>query len=360
MSKQAAVTTLQPVPYFPVVAPLPAWAKPAHREWEDLRIDHLPMFYFPRYLKSLDGLWLYRSIRRRLAELQRMGRADVVDAHFGYPEGVGALRAARELGIPFFVTLRGFEVEYLQKRLIGSQLRHLLRHADGCICVSDFLRSVVVNYGACPNKVRVIHNAIDRRRFYPGEKAAARRNAGLPVGVPIVISIGHVALRKRHHVLISAFATLLTKFPRARLLIIGGTAFEPDYMRRLQAQVQQLGVAEAVEFLGNIDAARVADLLRAADVFALGTQREGCCNAVLEALACGVPVVTTPVGDNSLFVEDGENGYLVPVDDSAAMQQMVTAVLEASWDPVRISLKLQVGDWNRVASEVCSFFVERR
>ena len=108
MARQVEVTTLQPVPYFPGVAPLPDWAREPYHDFNGLRIEHLPMFYFPKYLKSLDGRWLYRSIRDRLEELKDRGRVDVVDAHFGYPEGVGALRAARQLGIPFYVTLRGF------------------------------------------------------------------------------------------------------------------------------------------------------------------------------------------------------------------------------------------------------------
>jgi glycosyltransferase involved in cell wall biosynthesis len=100
--------------------------------------------------------------------------------------------------------------------------------------------------------------------------------------------------------------------------------------------------------------------LRVAAVFALGTAREGCCNAVLEALGVGVPVVTTPVGDNAHFVKDGANGFLVPVDDPAAMAEALAAVFARdSWERERISAELAVGTWQKIARDVLDFFAER-
>ena len=101
--------------------------------------------------------------------------------------------------------------------------------------------------------------------------------------------------------------------------------------------------------------------LRAADVFALATEREGCCNAVLEALAVGVPVVTTPAGDNPHFVKDGQNGYIVPVDDvPATAAALDRAVSTAQWDRQSISRNLAVGNWGNVAGQVLEYFAARR
>jgi teichuronic acid biosynthesis glycosyltransferase TuaC len=106
----------------------------------------------------------------------------------------------------------------------------------------------------------------------------------------------------------------------------------------------------------------VVEWLRAADVFALATEREGCCNAVLEALATGVPVVTTPAGDNAQYVKPGQNGLLVPIGDSAALAAALAQALAShAWNAAEISRSLHsaVGNWTDVATRVLQFFSQR-
>ena len=318
------------------------------------------MFYVPGVLKSVDGYWLQRSVRGLLADRKRAAAVDLVDTHFGYPEGVGALAAARACGIPCIVTLRGFETEYLDKPLIGRQIRAMLRTVDGCICVSHFLKDVAVAAGANDADIAVVHNAIDRAVFRPGDRQTARRKLGIEPDTRLILSVGHVIPRKRHHVLLAAFAQVMASVPGAQLVVIGNDGVDPIYARRIRRDMSALGVGDAVRFAGNMPPAGVADWLQAADLFALATQREGCCNAILEALASGLPVVTTPVGDNAYFVEDGHNGRIVPVDDVAATAQGIVDVLtHGSYDPQSISASLPVAGWDTTASAVLDFFRAR-
>jgi glycosyltransferase involved in cell wall biosynthesis len=350
------LTAIQPIPYFPFLASKPQWATTPERTEQDVNVRHAPMFYVPKVLKSLDGLWLYCAVLKPLADLKRAGQLDIVDAHFGYPEGVGALIAAKKIGVPCVVTLRGFEAEYLDKPFIGPQIRYLLRNADGCICVGHFLRELALKNGANAETTSVIHNAIDNRLFFPGDRIEARQQLGFDSDIPIVVSVGHLIQRKRHHVLVSAFAELLKTRPDARLLIIGNANFDTRYAKRLREQIAYSGLGDSVHLMGNVDADKIGDYLRAADVFALGTQREGCCNSVLEALACGLPVVTTPVGDNTWFVKDNRNGYIVPVDDSVAMAMALSrAIGRKDWSRDEISASLEVGNWESVAAKVIQF-----
>jgi glycosyltransferase involved in cell wall biosynthesis len=86
------------------------------------------------------------------------------------------------------------------------------------------------------------------------------------------------------------------------------------------------------------------------------SSREGCCNAVLESLACGVPVVTTPVGDNVRFVRHGTNGYIVPVDDeSAAEVALLSALRGHQWNSLDIAGSLDIASWDAVAIRVRDF-----
>lgn len=362
MHEQADVRVIQPVPYMPMLRRLPAWARERSRQLKSMRVEHAPMFYVPGVLKFADAMWMERAICSRIEEMHAQQPIDVIDAHFGYPEGAACMRIARRLGIPTFVTIRGFENEFASRPGVGPQLIAAMREATGCVSVSHSLKELATRLGVAEDRVRVVHNAIDAKLFHSGPRDEARAQLGLDLRQPLVVSVGHLISRKRHHVLIEAFARVRERIPQARLAIMGAPSFEAQYPAQLDTQIGALGLREHVRILGNIPPTTVATWLRAADVFALGTAREGCCNAVLEALASGLPVVTTPAGDNAWFVEDGISGHIVPVDDVAAMADRVGAALaRPDWDRTAIARKLtqQVGSWDRVAASVIEFFNER-
>jgi glycosyltransferase involved in cell wall biosynthesis len=319
------------------------------------------MLYVPGLLKGADASWLARAILPTLRRLHAAHALDLIDAHFGYPDGAGCRRVAERLGVPVFITIRGFENEYVAMRGVAGQMTGAMRAANGCISVSHSLRTLALHHGVEPARLRVIHNAVEWELFAYGEPAAARRALGVDPQVPLIVSVGHLVVRKRHHVLLEAFAELLRSHPGAQLLIIGGDANEPAYRARLLAQIDAAGLAGRARLAGNLKPAQVADWLRAADLFALGTAREGCCNAVLEALAVGLPVVTTPVGDNAEFVRADDNGALVPVDDAAAMAAALDAALQCGWDRPAIARRLreQVGTWDVVGRRCLEFMHER-
>ena len=206
-----------------------------------------------------------------------------------------------------------------------------------------------------PARVTVVHNAVNSRALSHRGPAWHATGSGLDPAVPLVVSVGNLISRKRHHVLIEAFARAARRHPRARLVVIGAESFEADYPRACGPRFERLGLDEAVEFLGNLEPAVVADWLAAADAFALATAREGCCNAVLEALAVGTPVVTTPVGDNAHFVKESVNGFLVPVDDDAALARALDSGARqrrprGGVNANAAELHRQVGDWDGVAA----------
>jgi glycosyltransferase involved in cell wall biosynthesis len=163
---------------------------------------------------------------------------------------------------------------------------------------------------------------------------------------------------KRHTVLIDAVAELRKQVP-ARLVIIGGAAHEPRYPTQLSEQIARLGLGNDVRLLGKRPPNEVADWLRAANVFALASSREGCCNAVLEALASGAPVIATSVGDNPHFVREGLDGHLVAPDDASALAQALRRGLSQSWNAHEIAARLSVGAWVDTAARVIDFMRAR-
>src|SRR6056297_1031958 len=348
IGRQAKLEVLQPLPWFPAVRALPEWARQPEHEALGIPVRHAPMFYLPQVFKHLDGYWLARAVGERLRALRDSGSLDVIDAHFGYPDGAGCVRVGRQLGVPVFMTIRGVEEDYLEIPAIARRIRTALRLADGCICVSHSLRDTIVSAGAAPDRVRVIHNAVDRQTFRVRDQAQARAGLGIGSDEKLVVSVGNLLSVKRHDILLQALADVTRREPAARLVIIGGAMHEPEYPAQLHRLVAELGIGERVTFAGRLPPDVVADWLAAADVFALASRREGCCNAVLEALASGVPVVATRVGDNPWFVRDGENGFIVPPGDKTAMARALgQALARPVWDRSHISAGLDVGDWDR-------------
>jgi teichuronic acid biosynthesis glycosyltransferase TuaC len=358
LSRRADVRIVQPVPFFPIVKPSPRWATAGAHAFQGVRIEPEPMFYLPGVMKSLDSLWLARSAGRKVAHIKHRGTVDLIDAHFGYPDGVGSVRLGATLGLPVFVTIRGSETDFLRTPGIGPQLVKSLNAATGCISVSHSLRRLAMDHGIDGDRMCVIPNAVDRAVFRPESREAARQQLGLDPNAPLIVSVGHLIAGKRHHVLVRALAGVRKTYPTATLALIGGPAYDRAYPAELERITREVGLSEHVRMLGRLPQPLVNTWLQAADVFALATEREGCCNAVLEALAAGRPVISTPVGDNSHFVQDG-NGALVPVDDVPAFEQALTSALGRGWDAELISRGLDVGDWDDVARKVVEFFAER-
>jgi glycosyltransferase involved in cell wall biosynthesis len=360
MARHAKLRMVQPIPYFPGIRPLPPWAREAAHPIDAGNVEYAPMLYLPGVLKGLDGRWLSRSVSGALMRMKAEGQVDVVDAHFAFPDGVGCVRVARRLGIPVFVTVRGVEVDQLQRRLLRRQIVTSLGAATGVVSVSHTLRDVLVNAGVDGSAIRVIPNAVDRNMFRPGERGEARLRLGLPPDGRLVVSVGNLVELKRHDVLVEALARARQDVPDLMLAILGGGDAQRGYSARLEGLAARLGAGDAVKIVGRVPASRVADWLQASNLFALATSREGCCNAVLEALACGIPVVTTPAGDNAHFVRDGVNGRLVPIDDAGSLARALVETLRRdTWDPRSISATLAVGDWNSVGRQVIDFFTER-
>jgi glycosyltransferase involved in cell wall biosynthesis len=354
MARLAEVHALQPVPWFPILRP--ATGANSNTYDRDLCIDRRRMFYLPGALKRLDAGWLCRSILPVLRQWHNEAGLDLIDAHFGYPEGVGSVLAAGRLGIPAFVTLRGNEQVYLKDSAIRSQLVEALHASRGIIAVSRALRDAAVSAGIDARKIRVIPNAVDRTEFSPGDKQAARTQLGLPIHSPVIVSVGQLVSGKGHHLLVQAVHELRICHPDIVLAIVGGTAYERDYPRQLQATIDSLEMNTSVRLAGSQTPAQVANWLRAADVFALCTEREGCCNAILEALACGVPVVTTDVGDNAVYVDPPTNGYVVSPESATEVSAALERSLGRGWDAREISARLPQADWATVARAVIDFF----
>ena len=159
------------------------------------------------------------------------------------------------------------------------------------------------------------------------------------------MSVGGLVPGKGFHRVIEVLPALLQRFPGLVYLVVGGPSLAGDMRAALGAQVAQLGLSEHVRFMGQIAPQDLAGILSAADVFVLATANEGWANVFLEAMACGLPVVTTDVGGNREVVCSAEVGALVPFGDAGGLSDALTAALEHPWDRQAIRRFAERNSW---------------
>lgn len=357
VARRAEVTVINPQPWFPGVRPATALDESGQAEIPP--VSRPRMFYLPGVLKGLDGQWLRRCVQAELRRHRRSGPIDLVDAQFEYPEAVGAVRAASVLGLPAFVTLRGLLTKYLKTPSRRSQCLQSLRDAAGIVSVAHSLKRTAEAHGIDGSKIRVIPNAVDAKTYFPGPRAEARAALGIEVdGDPLVVTVGHVQPVKGQHDLVAALARVKAQRGPVRLALVGNDRYDLNYTREVRGRIAECGLGAEVTFHGPQSPERVANWLRAADLFVLPSYHEGCCNAVLEALACGTPVVATPVGDNASYVGEG-SGLLAPVGDVPALAAAIEQALERSWDGPAIAERVTSWTWDDVAAATLDFYRER-
>jgi glycosyltransferase involved in cell wall biosynthesis len=274
--------------------------------------------YRPEWIRRLRGLRaLARLVAYRRALRRAMAGADLVHvmANSGWAwhlRAAPAIRAGRRAGVPVVVNYRGGGAETFFARSFSS-VEAALRQASAVIVPSGFLEAVFRRRGFAAD---IVPNVIDLDRFRPAARPAPGRAPHLVVARNLepVYDIPTALM---------AFAKLRGSFPGARLTVAGAGSERPALERRAAS----LGVAAAVTFTGRLDNARMADLYAGADLLLNASRVDNMPISILEALASGIPVVSTNVGGVPFVVEDGKTALLVPPGDAEAMAGAAARVL---------------------------------
>lgn len=353
VGRQLPIAVVTPVPWFPLQGLLSRWrpgfrpgAAP-HETQQGVDVWFPRFFSVPGVFKRLDGLFMALGAWPRLRRLQRAGRLDVLDAHFGYPEGYAATLLGRWLRVPVTLTLRGTEARHARDPALARKLRQALQQASRVFAVSDSLRQVAIGLGIPPEKVRVVGNGVDLDKFSPLPRAEARRRLGLPLDAPVLITVGGLVERKGFHRVIELLPALRQRHPGLTYIVVGGPSPEGDMTLQLRQQSAALGLHDAVRFLGPLPPEDLRLPLSAADVFVLATRNEGWANVLLEAMACGLPVVATDVGGNAEVVCEAPLGLVVPFGDPEALRQALDKALCTPWDSTTIRAYAQRNTWDQ-------------
>jgi glycosyltransferase involved in cell wall biosynthesis len=317
-------------------------------------VRHPRFWYLPKTMWTLRGMLLFLSAIGEVRRLRRSWDFDLIDAHFAYPDGFAAILLGMWFRRPVCITLRGTIIS-LSRRFLGRQACNwAIRHAERVIVVADNLAERARQGGVPEDRIATIVNGVDTERFRLVEAVEARRRLGLPEKGRLLVSVGHISPRKGFHRILRALPLILQSSPDIRLAIVGGRGAEKDNSAELHTLVARLGLSNHVLFAGPKPPEEVACWLAAADVFALASDFEGCPNVVLEAMACGRPIVATKVGHIARMVPSFAGILIEDPEDDISLAQAVLAALGRDWDRRRIREHVAAQSWEGVARRVAA------
>lgn len=353
-----ALSTLAEVRVLSPVARYPRWAMPRSYLYRaadpafavpgcDVRYVDYPAL--PAVSRPCNGWLCAHALHAPLREFA----PDVVLSYWLYPDAFGAMLAARRAGLPLVAGSRGSDLR-VRDAISRRLTRPVLQAAQRILVVSEDLGRVAVrDYGADPAKIRAIPNGCDAAIFHPQPKGDARAALGVDGDVPLVTYVGRLVPEKGLRELLDAMAALAQRLPGLQLALVG----EGPMRAELDAKVAATpGVR--VHLPGAQGPREVARWMAASDVVTLPSYSEGHPNVLVEALACGRPVVATPVGGIPEVV-DADCGLLVAVRDPAALAEGLAAALARAWDEDALSRRFSRG-WDRVAADTLQACQEAR
>lgn len=335
----------------------PLRAIPPLRRDGPLTIHH-PRWFYPPLMNAANPLWLDLCVRPAARRIRSSFSFDLIDAHWGHPEGGTAARLARAFGVPFTITFRGNEEDHARHPARRRALAAACRQASGIIAVSESLATLAVSFGAAPARVRVIPNGLDSAIFHPRPQADSRAGFGMDAPGPHLLSAGHLIELKGHHQLIQALPLLHAQGVPAHLWIAGGPGRGSDFAPALHRAAQDSGLAAFIHFLGVLPPESLACAMSASDLFCLASRREGWPNVVNEALACGSPVVAASVGAIPEMLASPDLGVIVGNNDPASLAAGVRQALSRPWDRAAIARHGQSRAWSQTAREVLTVWQE--
>lgn len=322
----------------------------------------LPACY-PRMLSvpvlgwAIDGLSYARVLEREItSDIHHGRRPDVIDAHFEYPDGVGAWLAGNRCGIPVVVTVRGKIVSLSRKAIRRMQIARMLRGVTARIAVSQSLAEWTRRIGGSDLSVQVIPNGVDHAVFHPVPMEHARQKLQWDATARYVLAVGHQQYVKGFDRLLAAVRTVRESKPDVHFVFAGSTRGEKQFQSQLYRQLKECNAgapsdSPVAQFVGAVSPHTLNQMYNAADLMVNVSRSEGWCNAINEALACGVPVLATDVGGNREQVNNPALGRIVSSPAPEPLAAAILEMLEADWNRAAISDLGSRRTWSQTALE---------
>lgn len=294
----------------------------------------VPVYVFPwKRFFHLDA-WKAAVALRKLIKMEKI---DIVQTYFETSNLWGGL-VAKLSGALLLSSRRDMGI--LRKAKHALAYRVVNKMSDRVLAVSEEVKRFCVDADRIkPDKVSVVYNGVDLKHIAAENSPVdSFADADWAKASHIVTCVANIRRVKGIDVLIRTAQRVCRELPNV-VFVVAGSLYERDYSEEMQAMIRSLGLEKNIKLLGFVG--DPLPLLKMSDAFCLLSRSEGFSNALLEAMACGVPAVVTRVGGNPEAITDGEDGFLVPIGDDAAASERLLTLLR---DPVR---RAQIGERGR-------------
>jgi len=281
--------------------------------FHEVETSSYPLFEFPLYTLSLAS---------KMVEVAEFEKLDLLHVHYAIPHAASAYLAKQMLNekkdLKFITTLHGTDIT-----LVGLEpsflplVKFSIDQSDGVTAVSRFLKEKTITNYLCEKPIDVIPNFIDANTYRPNGKPEFRRHAA-PNGEKVMVHTSNFRIVKTDTIRI--FEKVQQEIPS--ILVLVGDGPDRSECERL---CRQLGLCDKVKFLGKQEG--LVDILNSSDIFLIPSQSESFGLAALEAMACGLPVVSSSVGGLPELVRHNETGYIAEIGDIDRMAKYTIELL---------------------------------
>lgn len=342
----------------------------------EVEIERIPLTFPSRFVRPI-SFGSYRTAYRCLLRLARLRGVQTIHCGRPVPEGLLGLWLKWRTGIGYACYSHGEDVNLsnaeqvpawhrravYSSRELGQLVGLVLRGADFVVANSQNTSDILTGRWKLPaEKVRVLHPGVDASEFVPAARdASVRRRLGWREG-PVVLTVGRLQRRKGQDMMIRALGAIGAELPNLLYAIVG----DGEDLERLRALARDEGVEDQVLFMGALSDEELVECYQQCDLFVLPNREiegdiEGFGMVLLEAQACGRPVVAGASGGTAETMREGKTGFVIPCDEPTALAELVVDLIK---EPERLdTLGAEARrwvetrfDWTAVSSKASELF----
>lgn len=354
------VKVISPVPWtpFPIKYFSKKWKKyskiPQKAIWEGIEV------YYPRYFTlSGDSFHIMKGLlmpctMRNFVKRNLTNDFDIIHAHItSFHMGWLGKSLKERFNKKLVITVHGSKSTYPSERIRKIFIKKVFNTADKIIAVSNCLKDRVLKYGIDKGKVIVIGNGVDLKIFHPINRNEVRAILGLPMGDKIILNVASLSKIKGQTNLISAFSKVKKSFSKTVLVIVGGGELKQELKRKAREE----GVEDSIRFVGPQPHGKIPLWLNAADLFVLSSFNEGMPVSLIEAIACGKPVIATKVGGIPEVICSENYGILVEPGNPTQLYNAIIKAFKKDWRENEIAKYGAKFTWENVAKSLQNLYM---